>query len=234
MTKPYEVPPIHAAGIQLQWAIRLFLDHQAFVPAITLAGAARGMLEVLLGQQATSATAFASVKESNGFGTTDDIGKAINAPRNFLKHAFDRAFDANGADLQSMAISEIILATINLARLDKAILPETPNFIKWISENRPDMKERGDSLDTLLAHRFQEPQMTSRTLTRPTTELVHEGRYAAEVQVTLIEEEGAWSPYYSLEDAKKLDAVRVALRNGDLKAAAKLARVYELKPVAAE
>ena len=40
--------------------------------------------------------------------------------------------------------------------------------------------------------------------------------------------------HYSLVDAEKLDAVRLALRQGDLKAAAKLARVYELKPVAAE
>jgi hypothetical protein len=38
----------------------------------------------------------------------------------------------------------------------------------------------------------------------------------------------------SLDDAKKLDAVRAALKSADLKAAAKLARVYELKPVAAE
>ena len=76
--------------------------------------------------------------------------------------------------------------------------------------------------------------MTKRTSSRPATEFVHEGRYAAEVDVTLIETEGDWSPYYSLEDAEKLDAVRVALRSGDLQAAAKLARIYELKPVAAE
>jgi hypothetical protein len=76
--------------------------------------------------------------------------------------------------------------------------------------------------------------MMQRTHSQPTIEMVHEGKYAAEVDVTLIETAGEWSPYYSLEDAEKLDAVRVALRNGDLKAAAKLARVYELKPVAAE
>lgn len=76
--------------------------------------------------------------------------------------------------------------------------------------------------------------MTKNAISRPTTEFVHEGRYAAEVDVTLIETEGEWSPYFSLEDAEKLDAVRLALRNGDLKAAAKLARVYELRPVAAE
>ena len=70
--------------------------------------------------------------------------------------------------------------------------------------------------------------------TRPTVELVHEGRYAAEVDVALIETDSEWSPYFSLEDIEKLDAVRLALRSGDLKAAAKLGRVFELTPVAAE
>ena len=69
--------------------------------------------------------------------------------------------------------------------------------------------------------------------TRPTVELVHEGRYAAEVDVALIETDSEWSPYFSLEDIEKLDAVRLALRAGDLKAAAKLGRVFELKPVVA-
>jgi hypothetical protein len=69
---------------------------------------------------------------------------------------------------------------------------------------------------------------------RKTVELIHEGKYAAEVPVELIEEEGGWSPYLSLEDAKKLEAVRLALRKGDLKTAARLGQVYELKPVAAE
>ena len=68
---------------------------------------------------------------------------------------------------------------------------------------------------------------------RASTKFVREGGYAAEVPIELIEEEHEWAPYISLEDAKKLDAVRDALRRGDLAAAAKLAKVYELKPVAA-
>ena len=66
---------------------------------------------------------------------------------------------------------------------------------------------------------------------RQTVELIREGKYAAEVPVELIEEDGGWSPYFSLEDAKKLDAVRKALRAGDIAAAAKLGRVYALTPV---
>jgi hypothetical protein len=69
---------------------------------------------------------------------------------------------------------------------------------------------------------------------RASTKFVHEGRYAAEVSIELIDEDHEWAPYISLDDAKKLDQVREALRSGDITAASKLARVYELKPVAAE
>ncbi len=65
-------------------------------------------------------------------------------------------------------------------------------------------------------------------------ELVKEGRHIAEVDVTLLVDDHEWSPYLSAADVRKLDAVRLALRRGDLAAAAKLARVYELTPVAAE
>jgi hypothetical protein len=67
---------------------------------------------------------------------------------------------------------------------------------------------------------------------RSHTKLVHEGQYVAEVEVELIETNEGWSPYFSLEDAYKLDDVRVALRRGDLKSAARLSRVFSLTPVA--
>ena len=70
--------------------------------------------------------------------------------------------------------------------------------------------------------------------TRSTIEYIHEGQLVVEVEVTLIETDGEWSPYYSIEDVRKLEAAREALRRGDLKAATQLGRVYELKPVAAE
>ena len=65
--------------------------------------------------------------------------------------------------------------------------------------------------------------------------LIHEGRYAAEVSVDLIDadEDGGWGPYISLEDAMKLDTVRQALRAGDLTRAAEHGRVFELLPVSA-
>ena len=65
-----------------------------------------------------------------------------------------------------------------------------------------------------------------------TTKFLHEGTYAAEVEVDLIESETGWSPYLSLADAQKLDDVREALGQGDLKKAAQFGRVYQLTPVA--
>jgi len=70
--------------------------------------------------------------------------------------------------------------------------------------------------------------------TRKRTKLIHEGKYAAEVPVELIEDETAWSPYLSPEDVRKLEAVRLALKRGDVAEAAKYGNVFELKPVAAE
>lgn len=67
---------------------------------------------------------------------------------------------------------------------------------------------------------------------RATKKLVREGDFAAEVEVNLVDAEGGWAPYLSLDDAYKLDDVRAALRAGDIRQASRLAsRVYRLTPV---
>jgi hypothetical protein len=68
-------------------------------------------------------------------------------------------------------------------------------------------------------------------MSRRQTKLIHEGGYAAEVDVVLIDSDDEWAPYLSLEDAQRLDAVRLALRRGDLAAARQLARGFRLAPV---
>ncbi len=68
-------------------------------------------------------------------------------------------------------------------------------------------------------------------MSRKRTKLIHQGRYAAEIPVELIEDDTGWSPYLSIEDATKLDVVRKALRQGDIATAAKHGRVFELVPV---
>jgi hypothetical protein len=71
-------------------------------------------------------------------------------------------------------------------------------------------------------------------MTRKRAKLIREGKYAAEIEVELIEDDTAWSPYLGPDDVRKLDIVRLALRRGDVAEAAKYGRVFELKPVAAE
>jgi hypothetical protein len=74
---------------------------------------------------------------------------------------------------------------------------------------------------------------TEIAMNRKTVKLIHEGRYAAEIPIELIEDDTGWSPYLSVEDAMKLDAVRLALKAGDVAAAAKHGRVFELLPLSA-
>ena len=67
---------------------------------------------------------------------------------------------------------------------------------------------------------------------RKRTKYVHEGRYVAAVEVTLVDDDHSWAPYLSLEDAYRLDDVREALRSGDVQTAARYGQVYEMHPVA--
>lgn len=74
----------------------------------------------------------------------------------------------------------------------------------------------------------EETNMTVRSARR----FVREGAFAAEVNVELVESDGGWTPYLSIDDAYKLDNVRDALRAGDLERASRLAtRIYRLTPV---
>ena len=66
---------------------------------------------------------------------------------------------------------------------------------------------------------------------RRQAKFIHEGQYAAEAEVDLIETEEVWSPYLSLSDAEKLDEMRAALRRGDLQRAGQLARLFKLTPI---
>lgn len=70
-------------------------------------------------------------------------------------------------------------------------------------------------------------------ISRRHNKLIREGDYAAEVEVNLVDPEANWGPCLSLADAEKLDDVRIALRNGDMKTAGRLAKVFRLISVTA-
>jgi hypothetical protein len=136
----FEVSKIDAAVAQLDWAIRLFLDHKAYVPAITLAAAA----EEILGKAVPGRSASELPKHKLG----DDFGYSakvlndhyLNEARNWLKH-WARS-DGSGKirlKLDEEALQYIIRALTNLAAHDASQPSEGPRFWAWMSENRLDL-----------------------------------------------------------------------------------------------
>lgn len=71
-------------------------------------------------------------------------------------------------------------------------------------------------------------------MNRTRLKLIHEGKYAAEVEIELHYSDENWSPTMSADDARKLETVMLALRAGNIAEAAKFGRVFELTPVAAK
>jgi hypothetical protein len=70
--------------------------------------------------------------------------------------------------------------------------------------------------------------------TRKRTELIHEGKYAAEVPIELLYSDDSWSPTMSIDDARKLENARLALQRGDIAEAAKYGQVFELRLIAGD
>jgi hypothetical protein len=66
------------------------------------------------------------------------------------------------------------------------------------------------------------------------TKRLRVGDLLAEVQVSMIPDDGAWGPYLSLNDAEKIERVENALKIGDLVAASREAKVYEILARAGE
>ena len=60
---------------------------------------------------------------------------------------------------------------------------------------------------------------------------IHVGDFVARIEVDLIYKEDSWSPCISLEDAEKLDKIRIALLKGDLNSASENAKIFRLTPV---
>ena len=136
----YQVTKLDAAVDQLDWAIRLFLDHQAYVPAITLAGAA----EEITGEAVSSEAAFRILKkrlfEKTGIEEKVISQEHLNKTKNWLKHWKEmNDEDSLEIELETEAIQYLLRAITNLITHDNSLTSETPRFFKWINENRKDL-----------------------------------------------------------------------------------------------
>lgn len=136
----FELSKIDAAVDQVDWAIRLFLDHKAYVPAITLAGAA----DEILGRAVGSRAAFDVLKKK--FMADFDLEEKIvsqvhlNRAKNWLKHWDGRRDDETiRLELDEEALQYIVRALTNLAAHDASQPSEGSRFWAWMSENRLDL-----------------------------------------------------------------------------------------------
>ena len=130
----YEVSKIEAAVDQLDWSIRLFLDHRAYIPAITLAGAA----EEVIGGPLTDQSSFAALKRklSTEHGLSEKVVSQLhlNRAKNWLKH-WDglRDSDTVSIELETEAVQYIVRALSNLVQHDRSLPSEGPRFLAWLN-----------------------------------------------------------------------------------------------------
>lgn len=136
----YSLSKIDAAVDQLDWAIRLFLDHQAFVPAITLAGAAEEIVGEVLGEQSV----FSLVKKK--LSADLNLPKKVisqahmNRAKNWLKHWKEMKDEETiSVDLEGEAIQYIVRALTNLILHDRSLPSEGPRFFEWLEANHKEL-----------------------------------------------------------------------------------------------
>jgi len=139
----YSLSKIDAAVDQLDWSIRLFLDHQAVVPAITLAGAA----EEIVGQTLKDQSVFELVKKklSADHNLPENVisQEHMNRARNWMKHWTEmKDAETISVDLEGEATQYIVRALVNLMLHDRSLPSEGPRFFKWLSANRKDLTLR--------------------------------------------------------------------------------------------
>lgn len=135
----YEVSKIGAAVDQLDWSIRLFLDHQAYVPAITLAGAA----EELLGEPLSDKSTFSLLKSklATQYSLPErEVSQAhLNRAKNWLKHGQGFGSDKTlSLELETEAAQYIVRAISNLVTYDGSLSSESPRFLEWLSKHKPE------------------------------------------------------------------------------------------------
>ena len=133
----YLVSKIDAAVHQLDWAIKLFLDSEAYIPAITLAGAA----EEIIGQTLQDQSVFAQlkVKFSANLGLPEKVISQVylNKTKNWLKHWQDlRDEESIEIDLEAEAVQYLVRAITNLILHDHSMPSEGQRFFEWLAANR--------------------------------------------------------------------------------------------------
>ena len=136
----FELSKDEAAADQLDWAIRLFLDHGAYVAAITLAGAAEELIGKPLQEQAIFKQLTQTLSARSGLDPKSVTQNHLNKAKNWLNH-WDEHTDQGRIELEldEEAIQYIVRALTNFANYDNSLPSEFPRFWEWLQKNRPEL-----------------------------------------------------------------------------------------------
>lgn len=131
----YSLSKVDAAVDQLNWSINLFLDYQAYVPAITLAGAAEEIIGGILQDQSAFAQLKAKLMTDYHLPGNMVSQQHLNKAKNWLKHWKDMDDDeAIILELEGEAVQYILRAILNLF-LHNRPPSEGPRFFEWLAVN---------------------------------------------------------------------------------------------------
>jgi hypothetical protein len=134
----HTVDKIGAAVHQLDWAIRLLIDHDAPIPAITLAGAAEEILGKSLTDPLSSAHKILMRNLASAYQLKEKavLDEHLNKARNWFKHWNAPIEPENETfDLLNEAIQIIARAISNLIEYDRSLPSEGLRFLQWV-DNR--------------------------------------------------------------------------------------------------
>ena len=129
----HTIGKFEAASHQLDWAIRLLIDHDAPLPAITLAGAAEEILGKALGDQSAHEDLIRAFAQSYGIERKILSQQHLNKARNWLKH-WEPSSEAEYQqfNLGEEATQGIARGLSNMLSYNQSLPNEGPRFIAWV------------------------------------------------------------------------------------------------------
>jgi hypothetical protein len=125
-----QITKIDAAVEQLDWAIRLFLDHQAYVPAITLGGAAHGLLHEMLGSESPFSRAVDTLTAKDG---VKNPWKRLRESVNWLKHWQAGREETLSRQWAVDAFTHIITGIVSVTAYDSSCSSLTEEMLRFIN-----------------------------------------------------------------------------------------------------
>ena len=134
---------IDAAEHQLNRAIELFIEHQDFICAITLAGAADGILGEIIRDNGRDASIDDHIKgsrpQSPQLSEKQIRDEHLNLARNILKHKRVPAHQELSLSLETEAVYSLTRALDNAIRLGYSLTGWREQFVHWVYANREDL-----------------------------------------------------------------------------------------------